>query len=74
LTVEFASSANPVAASASNTFPSTVTATATHGSASTFDEIPKTTPPALVAFLANLPIVDGKSLKNQLQVVSELST
>jgi cleavage stimulation factor subunit 3 len=56
---EFASSANPVAASASNTFPSTVTATATHGSASTFDEIPKTTPPALVAFLANLPIVDG---------------
>jgi cleavage stimulation factor subunit 3 len=71
---EFASSANPVAASASNTFPSTVTATATHGSASTFDEIPKTTPPALVAFLANLPIVDGKSLKNQLQVVSELST
>nr|AAM64166.1 cleavage stimulation factor 77 [Arabidopsis thaliana] len=56
---EFASSANPVAASASSTFPSTVTATATHGSASTFDEIPKTTPPALVAFLANLPIVDG---------------
>ncbi|KAG7597402.1 Tetratricopeptide repeat [Arabidopsis suecica] len=56
---EFASSANPVAASASNTFPSIVTATATHGSASTFDEIPKTTPPALLAFLANLPIVDG---------------
>ncbi|CAH8252663.1 unnamed protein product [Arabidopsis lyrata] len=56
---EFASSANPVAASASNTFPGIVTATATHGSASTFDEIPKTTPPALLAFLANLPIVDG---------------
>ncbi|XP_020867680.1 cleavage stimulation factor subunit 77 isoform X2 [Arabidopsis lyrata subsp. lyrata] len=55
---EFASSANPVAASASNTFPGIVTATATHGSASTFDEIPKTTPPALLAFLANLPIVD----------------
>ncbi|CAL9215375.1 unnamed protein product [Arabidopsis halleri] len=56
---EFASSTNPVAASASNTFPSIVTATATHGSASTFDELPKTTPPALLAFLANLPIVDG---------------
>ncbi|XP_010498148.1 PREDICTED: cleavage stimulation factor subunit 77-like [Camelina sativa] len=62
---DFASSANPVSASASNTFPNivtattTATATATHGSASTFDEIPKTTPPALLAFLANLPIVDG---------------
>ncbi|CAH2037100.1 unnamed protein product [Thlaspi arvense] len=56
---EFASSANPVAAAASNTFPSNVAATATYGSASTFDEIPKTTPPALIAFLANLPIVDG---------------
>ncbi|ESQ35021.1 hypothetical protein EUTSA_v10006915mg [Eutrema salsugineum] len=56
---EFASSANPVAASASTTFPSNVTATATHGSASIFDEIPKTTPAALSAFLANLPIVDG---------------
>lgn len=57
--IEFSSSAKPVAASASNTFPSNVTATATHGSASTFDEIPKTTPPALLAFLANLPHVDG---------------
>ncbi|CAN8292789.1 unnamed protein product [Cochlearia groenlandica] len=56
---EFTTSANPVAASASNAFPSNVTAAATHGSASTFDEIPKTTPPALLAFLANLPIVDG---------------
>ncbi|VVA91694.1 unnamed protein product [Arabis nemorensis] len=52
---EFGSSANP----ALNTFPSNATATATQGSASTFDEIPKTTPPALLAFLANLPIVDG---------------
>lgn len=57
--IEFSSSAKPVAASASNTFQSNVTATATHGSASTFDEIPKTTPPALLAFLANLPHVDG---------------
>uniref|UniRef100_A0A1J3CDQ4 Cleavage stimulation factor subunit 77 n=1 Tax=Noccaea caerulescens TaxID=107243 RepID=A0A1J3CDQ4_NOCCA len=56
---EFASSSNPVAASASNTFPSNVTATATHGSTSTFDEIQKTTPPALLAFLANLPVVEG---------------
>ncbi|EOA36535.1 hypothetical protein CARUB_v10011584mg [Capsella rubella] len=56
---EFASSTNPVAVSASNTFPSIVTATTTHGSASTYDEIPKTTPPALLAFLANLPVVDG---------------
>ncbi|KAL0697849.1 hypothetical protein Bca4012_053971 [Brassica carinata] len=58
---EFSSSAKPVpAASASNTFQSNVTATAPHGSAiSTFDEIPKTTPPALLAFLANLPHVDG---------------
>ncbi|KAF8106049.1 hypothetical protein N665_0147s0008 [Sinapis alba] len=57
---EFSSSAKPVAASNSNTFQSNVTATATHGSANTaFDEIPKTTPPALLAFLANLPHVDG---------------
>ena len=52
-----------MAASASNTFQSNVTATATHVSANTFDEIPKTTPPALLAFLANLPHVDGKFLK-----------
>ncbi|KAL1224078.1 Cleavage stimulation factor subunit 77 [Cardamine amara subsp. amara] len=56
---DFASSGNLVAASASNTFPSNATSIATHGSASTFDEIPKTTPPALLTFLANLPIVDG---------------
>ncbi|KAL0750869.1 hypothetical protein Bca101_032872 [Brassica carinata] len=56
---EFSSSVKPMAASASNTFQSNVTATATHVSANTFDEIPKTTPPALLAFLANLPHVDG---------------
>ncbi|XP_013684924.1 cleavage stimulation factor subunit 77 [Brassica napus] len=55
---EFSSSVKPMAASASNTFQSNVTATATHVSANTFDEIPKTTPPALLAFLANLPHVD----------------
>ncbi|KAF2566080.1 hypothetical protein F2Q68_00024290 [Brassica cretica] len=60
---EFFSSVKPMAASASNTFQSNVTATATHVSANTFDEIPKTTPPALLAFLANLPHVDGKFLK-----------
>ncbi|CAN6871257.1 unnamed protein product [Brassica oleracea] len=60
---EFSSSVKPMAASASNTFQSNVTATATHVSANTFDEIPKTTPPALLAFLANLPHVDGKFLK-----------
>ncbi|CDY22957.1 BnaC03g41120D [Brassica napus] len=59
---EFSSSVKPMAASASNTFQSNVTATATHVSANTFDEIPKTTPPALLAFLANLPHVDGKFL------------
>ncbi|KAG2274592.1 hypothetical protein Bca52824_057147 [Brassica carinata] len=56
---EFSSSVKPMAASASNTFQSNVTATATHVSANTFDEIPKTTPPALLAFLANLPHIDG---------------
>ncbi|CAN6863046.1 unnamed protein product [Brassica oleracea] len=56
-------SVKPMAASASNTFQSNVTATATHVSANTFDEIPKTTPPALLAFLANLPHIDGKFLK-----------
>ncbi|KFK43960.1 hypothetical protein AALP_AA1G196700 [Arabis alpina] len=56
---EFTNSANPVAASSLNTFPSNVAATTTHASASTLDEIPKNTPPALLAFLANLPIVDG---------------
>ncbi|CAF1771927.1 unnamed protein product [Brassica oleracea var. botrytis] len=60
---EFSSSVKPMAASASNTFQSNVTATATHVSANTFDEIPKTTPPALLAFLANLPHIDGKFLK-----------
>ncbi|KAF3510705.1 hypothetical protein F2Q69_00003838 [Brassica cretica] len=55
---EFSSSVKPMAASASNTFQSNVTATATHVSANIFDEIPKTTPPALLAFLANLPHVD----------------
>ena len=61
--IEFSSSVKPVAASASNIFQSNVTATATHVSANTFDEIPKTTPPALLAFLANLPHIDGKFLK-----------
>ncbi|XP_010537545.1 PREDICTED: cleavage stimulation factor subunit 77 [Tarenaya hassleriana] len=51
-----AKQAVPIASTAS---PSIVTAVPSHGSTSRSDEIPKATPPALAAFLANLPVVDG---------------
>ncbi|GLT27717.1 hypothetical protein SLA2020_026950 [Shorea laevis] len=50
---------SPAIVVASNPLSTPMAGTVGGGSSNAFDEIPKATPPALVAFLANLPAVEG---------------
>ncbi|WCJ18367.1 Cleavage stimulation factor subunit 3 [Euphorbia peplus] len=49
----------PASGTASNQLPNTIVGLVGAGPTNTFEEILKATPPALVSFLSNLPIVEG---------------